>query len=52
MERSERKYPVSPLIYKRGYIDKTAAVDATWGFWIFCFVALRDTESGSAQVPE
>jgi len=29
-----------------------AAVDATWGCWIFCFVALRDTESGSAQVPE
>jgi len=29
-----------------------AAVDTSWGFWIFCLVALRDTESGSAQVPE
>jgi len=44
--------PVSPLVYKRGYIDKTAAVDTSWGCWMFCFVALRDSESGSAQVPE
>jgi len=30
----------SALVYKRGYIDKMAAVSVGWGFWINCSVAL------------
>jgi len=41
-KRSVGKYPVAPLVYKRGYIDKTAGVDVGRGFWINCSVALHN----------
>jgi len=33
-------------------LNKTAAIVASWGCWMFCFVTLRGTELSSAHVSE